>query len=111
MTKADAKNAGNRFFQLVTDLRVILAALGILAGGTSMRVFGDAGATRAQVEDIADSISQKQVEPIIRHLARQDTAIIQIKFSLDVMMTDNQKTRADSLMRSALKNINYGGTQ
>lgn len=96
--------------QFVTDVRVILTAAGIAAGGTGMKVWGDAGVTRRESTSIADSVVDKKLAPFTATQKRQDTALMRIFFRQDVQMNDVQKARADSLMQAALKNINYGGS-
>lgn len=100
-----ATNFIARFIELVTDLKVIVTAVIALgAGGSAMHVLGDAGVTKADVKLIADSVVTKRIAPL-------DTAMMRIFFRQDVMMSDIQKEKADSLMRAALRNINYGGAQ
>lgn len=97
--------------KMVTDVRVIVTAF-IAAGaaGGGMWAWGDPGAASHVSAIQADSIAKENDAPIVRQLQRQDTALIDINFKLDVMMTDEQKRRADSLKRAALRNINYGGS-
>src|SRR5687768_12761563 len=92
---------------LLSDARVwaaIFAAFGL--GGYTGNAAADDGVTAGQV----DSAVKAEILPLKTKQARQDTALIGINFKLDVMMSDDQKRRADSLMRTALKNINYGGS-
>lgn len=108
MTTQDVKKAWDRAFQFVADIRFIIAALGLAFGGGSI-VLGDAGGADT-ARAIADSTTRAQLAPVVHQIKRQDTALIQINFRLEVMMTDEQRVRADSLMRKAMKNINYGGS-
>lgn len=113
---------------LIKDLRVFLLVVLALVGGgggaTAVRTlfallagreaFADAGGADyvdvAEALRLSDSVSRKNDAPSIQHLKRIDTTIISIHFKLDVMMSDKQKHEADSLMRKALQNINYGGS-
>lgn len=106
------------FGKLVTDIRVIVTFfIAASAAGGGMWAWGDPGAANHVTAIQADSISKANDAPIViqlerqaTQLKRQDTALIDINFKLDVMMTDEQKQRADSLKRAALRNINYGGS-
>lgn len=104
--EAQKSNWLTKALEFVAGVRGILMLLGGLgAGGLVTGVFGDAGVTAAE----ADSISKKNDAPIVAQQKRQDTALMRIYFRQDVQMTEAQKTKADSLMRAALSNINYGG--
>lgn len=96
---------------LITDIRVIVVAFLAAAGtGGGMWAWGDAGGAQHVTALQADSIAKANTAPLHAQQRRQDTALIKINFRLEVMMTDDQKHRADSLMRAALRNINYGGS-
>lgn len=84
---------------------LVLAAFGL--GGGGGWVMADAGGmTPVQVDSIARAADKPQIEK----LNRMDTAMMRIYFRQDVQMSEDEKRRADSLMRAALKNINYGGS-
>jgi hypothetical protein len=101
--------------ELVSGIRGLLLLCGIVAGGGSGWVLADGkhndGVTSSEAAAIADSVTQHEITPLIQQAKRQDTALMRIFFRQDVQMSDAQKQRADSLMRAALKNINYGGSQ
>jgi hypothetical protein len=99
---------------LLTDARVwaaLFAAFGL--GGFTGSATADAGVTAAQADSIARMADAPQVEKLDRAIEKQnrmDTAMMRIYFRQDVQMTEDEKRRADSLMKAALKNINYGGS-
>lgn len=86
----------------------VIAALVGGGAGWGGKIFADAGGADT-VKLIADSVTRAELAPVLRHIEHQDTALMRIFFRQDVQMTEAQKTRADSLMKAALHNINYGG--
>lgn len=64
MTKQEAKDGSMRLIQLITDIRVILTTIGLIAGGAGVKVFGDAGVTAAESRAIADSVARAHIEPV-----------------------------------------------
>jgi hypothetical protein len=111
VTKQEMKSMGDRLYDFAKDIRVLIAALGLIVGGTGVKVMGDAGVTKSEAVTISDSVTKTIAAPLISQAKRQDTALMRIFFRQDVQMSDAQKRRADSLFHAALSNINYGGAQ
>ena len=105
----EEKSLLTRFFQSAAGVKVTIALIGVLFGSSAIRIFSkpdSAGADTARF--IADSTVKANLIPVVQQMKRQDTALMRIFFRQDVQMSDAQKLRADSLMRAALQNINYG---
>ena len=104
---ADEKSLIQKFFQSDLGAKVLRAVVGLLFGAAAIRALGDAGGADT-ARSIADSTVKANLVPVVQQMKRQDTALMRIFFRQDVQMSDFQKLRADSLMRAALQNINYG---
>lgn len=107
MEEADAKSPWVKVLHSPFGVRVLIALIGLFCGGGAVRALGDAGGSDT-ARTIADSTVKAHLAPVFQQLHRQDTALMRIFFRQDVQMSDGQKFRADSMMRAALQNINYG---
>lgn len=96
MATREEKGAALRLVQLVTDLRVILTACGLVMGGAGVKVFGDAGVTEARSRAIADSVSKAQTMPVDQKVDALISILVEAFPEVRKAAQDRAKKNADS---------------